>query len=125
MTGSEIKADFLFDIIEGKYTLKEVQKKIKSFEAEYGNEFFSDYDIKIKEKPWDKEYLDELKIKGMTGMASKQFYLHVAEVSEYVHDNCSKKEIHKKIYRNMKIGAVVGILIVIVITILSVFKVKG
>ena len=94
MTNLDIVAEFVMDIIEGKYTLSEVQARIKTYEEQYGSDFFADYEVNQKEKPWDASYLNELRLKSMTGMTSKQFILHLAEVSEYVHSR--EKSIAKK-----------------------------
>ena len=118
MTNSEIKAEFMIDIIEGKYTLNEAKQKIRAYEEQYGTDFFADYEIEKKDKPWDMEYLKKLKLKGMTGMASKQFFLHLAEVSEYVHaktDTSHSKGDKKKF---IIAGIIAGIIIALVIVIL-------
>lgn len=121
MTDIELKAKFMMDIIDGKYTLKEAKKKICEFEEKYGSDFFVSYDIEKKDKPWDMEYLKELKLKGMTGMSSKQFFLHLAEVSEYVHANAdtSHSKGDKKKYIIAGIIAAIIIALVIVILFLS------
>lgn len=91
MDDIEITVKLIRDIINGKMNLTKTEKKIAELEAEYGKDFFEDYDIEKKEKPWDEKYLRELEIKSMAGMNSKQFILHLAEVSEYVHSNKSRK----------------------------------
>lgn len=122
MTNSEIKAEFMVDIIDGKYTLNEAKQKIRAYEEQYGTDFFADYEVEKKDKPWDMEYLKKLKLKGMTGMASKQFFLHLAEVSEYVHANAytsHKNDSKKKIFIA---GVIAGIIIALVIVILCLSK---
>lgn len=121
MTHSEIKAEFIMDIINGKYNLNETKKMIKEYESKYGSDFFADYDIEKKAQPWDSAYLNELKIKSMTGMISKQFILHLAEVSEYVHAHEMKKSNgNKKKY--IIIGIVAGIILALVILFLCMSK---
>lgn len=85
MTNSEIIARFIMEIINGELSLMDTKKRIQEYESKYGTNFFADYDVEKKEKPWNSDYLNELKFKSMTGMTSKQFILHLAEVSEYVH----------------------------------------
>lgn len=119
MTQAEIKAHFMLEIINGKFSLNDVIKQIQQYEKEYGANFFADYDVEEKEKPWDEAYLKELRIKCMAGMASKQFILHLAEVSEYVHNN-QKNKIRKT--RKAIIAAIAAIIVILMITILCLSK---
>lgn len=112
MGNIEIKVQFIMDIIEGKYTLSETKKKMQEYEEKYGSDFFVEYEVEKKGKPWDRNYLEELRLKSMTGMSSKQFILHLAEVSEYVHKNEKQKKIRKKIIIT---GAICGIIAALVI----------
>lgn len=112
MGNIEIKVQFIMDIIEGKYTLSETKKKMQEYEEKYGSDFFVEYEVEKKGKPWDRNYLEELRLKSMTGMSSKQFILHLAEVSEYVHKNEKQKKIRKKIIIT---GAIFGIIAALVI----------
>lgn len=122
MTNSEMKAEFMMDIIDGKYTLNEAKQKIRSYEEKYGTDFFADYDIEKKDKPWDMEYLKELKLKGMTGMSSKQFFLYLAEVSEYVHANAGTSHNKGDKKKFIIAGIIAGIIIALVIVILFLSK---
>ena len=122
MTNSEIKAEFMVDIIDGKYTLNEAKQKIRAYEEQYGTDFFADYEIEKKDKPWDMEYMKELKLKGMTGMASKQFFLHLAEVSEYVHANADTSHSKGDKKRFIFAGIIAAIIIALVIVILCLSK---
>lgn len=92
------------DIIEGKYSLAAAKSKMQEFEAKYGRDFFGDYEVEKKNTAWDSDYLNDLKIKCMAGMTSKQFVLHVAEVSEYV--NSQKKE-KNKLKKYIRVGIAV------------------
>ncbi len=122
MTNSEMKAEFMMDIIDGKYTLNEAKQKIRVYEEKYGTDFFADYDIEKKDKPWDMEYLKELKLKGMTGMSSKQFFLHLAEVSEYVHANADTSHNKGDKKKFIIAGIIAAIIIALVIVILFLSK---
>ncbi|MBR4627860.1 MAG: hypothetical protein IKO47_09215 [Ruminococcus sp.] len=115
MDQANIQSDFFFDIVKGKYTLKGTVKKIEEYEAQYGKDFFADYDVKKKDKPWDIDYLNELESQGIAGMASKQFFIHVAEVSEYVHNNMKKKK-HKKflLMISAAVVAIIGVVVIII-----------
>jgi len=90
-SNAAITSRFIYDIIKGKYSLVEVKQMINLFEKKHGSDFFEDYEVNKKGKPWDMQYLKELETKSVTGMGSKQFILHLAEVSEYVHKNQKKK----------------------------------
>lgn len=122
MTNSEMIAEFMMDIIDGKYTLNEAKQKIRAYEEQYGTDFFADYEIEKKDKPWDMEYLKELKLKGMTGMASKQFFLYLAEVSEYVHANADTSHSKGDKKKFIIAGIISAIIIALVIVILCLSK---
>lgn len=112
MTGSEIKYNFVKEIANGKLSLKDVQQRIQEYEQKYGIDFFDDYDIEKKEKPWNKEYLKELEAKILSGIRSKQFILHLAEVSEYVYTN-EKTEINK--HKTFLISTIIAVIVVVTI----------
>jgi hypothetical protein len=86
-----ITSSFIDDIVKGKYSLADVKQMINLFEKEHGSDFFVKYEVDKKDKPWDMAYLKELELKSVGGLCSKQFILHLAEVSEYVHKNQKKK----------------------------------
>lgn len=111
MTNAEIKSLFIQEIIDGKLSLSDVQGRIQEYEREYGSDFFSDYEIEKRNKPWDEAYFNELKRKSIT-MASKQFILHLAEVSEYVHSHEMKSNQEKN---GKSKGLLLGISIVVAI----------
>ena len=114
MTASEIKYDFIKEIIDGKLSFNDVQKRIQEYETKYGNDFFDDYDIPKKNKPWDREYLKELELKSLSGLRSKQFILYLAEVSEYVYSN-EKAYKRKRITKIIIPTAIVATMVVITI----------
>ena len=105
------KAELFLDIVDGKYTSEAVKQKIRELEEQFGNNYFAHFDINRKNPPWDMKYLEELKKKGMSGMASKKFFLHLAEVSEYVH----AAEKARKRKKCILIGAIAVIIIALVI----------
>lgn len=88
---TNITVQMIRDIINGKMNTEQTNRKIRELESQYGTDFFLDYEIDKKDKPWDEAYLYELELKSMTGMSSKPFILHLAEVSEYVHAQKSGK----------------------------------
>ena len=93
LESTEIIVQLKRDIIKGKMNLQNTKDRISELEAQYGQDFFIDCDYdEAKPKPWDEEYLRKLEIKSMTGMSSKQFILHLAEVSEEVHSKKSNKK---------------------------------
>lgn len=92
LESTEIIVQLMREIINGKMNLQQTKDKMLQLETKYGQDFFLDYDYdEAKPKPWDEEYLQELEIKSTAGMSSKQFILHLAEVSEYVHSKKSNK----------------------------------
>lgn len=106
------KSEFIMEIINGNYTLDEAKNEVKEYEKRYGSDFFADYEVERKPKPWNREYLEELSLRSMSGMASKQLILHLAEVSEYIHKNEKQKKIKKIIIIT---GAICGIIAALVI----------
>lgn len=113
----QIKNELIKDIIEGKYSLEQVRDIIQKIEAEFGEEFFDNYDVPKEEKPWNRETLKKLETASLVGTCSKQFILHLAEVSEYIHnkernDANSKKKSNR--LRILVISVIVGIVILVV-----------
>jgi len=76
-------ASLIIDIFKGRHTREEVHDIISYYEKQNPN-FFVDYDIKKKEKPWDKEYFEALKKRAVAGTSSKQFILHSTDVIDYL-----------------------------------------
>lgn len=93
LESTEIIEQLMSDIINGKMNLQQTKDEIRRLEVKYGHDFFISYDYdEAKPKPWDDEYLKELEIKSIAGMSSKQFILHLAEVSEDIHAKRAKKK---------------------------------
>lgn len=105
------KGDLLIDIIENHLSVEEVKKRIRELEDVYGDNYFLDYDIEeagIERKPkqdWDYEYYEQVKIKGILGVASKQYFLYFAEVNEYIYN---QKLEEKKTKQCKKITAIIA-----------------
>ena len=116
MTNAEIKSLFVQEIIEGKISFNDVKKRIQEYEEKYGADFFADYEIEKKDKPWNEEYFNELKKKSIA-MTSKQFILHLSEVSEYVHEHETHQNNNKK-----KAGIISVIASLIVLILILVFN---
>lgn len=72
-------------ILDGEITYDEVKKSLDDLEQQYGKDVFPGFILKKKPKPWSRKYLNELNEKRMAGATSKEFILHLAEVSDYVH----------------------------------------
>jgi hypothetical protein len=106
---AEEQIDLVRRIVKGEVTKAEVQKELDKMEAKYGSECFNSYPVKKKAKPWDKKYLEELEMLSSSGASSKEFYLHMAEVSQEV--NKSRFPISTIIV----VGAVIVIGIVILL----------
>lgn len=112
MTGTEEQFKLVGKISKGEIRKPEVEKELDRISKEYGDDCFNSYAVHKKPQPWDEGYLDELKILSTSGAASKDFYLHMAEVSDYLNDN-KKKESHKKV--GFLAGIAVVVLIIIVV----------
>ncbi len=108
-------AQMIRDIINGKMNQAQAQNKIQELETQYGTEFFPNYAVEIKDKPWNQEYLNDLELKSMAGMSSKMFILHLAEVSEYVHAQNKKRNTSKKVFGIVAIAAAVLVIAGVII----------
>lgn len=72
-------------IVAGDLTVEQVKEELNRIETEYGPDSFDLYKVKKKSAPWSKEDLEDLEIQSASGACSKDFYLYMAEVSEFVH----------------------------------------
>lgn len=111
----QIKNELIRDIIDGKYTLDQVEKIIQELEAEYGEGFFEKYDVPKEEKPWNRETLKKLETDSLVGTCSKPFILHLAEVSEYVHEKEQPVENSKKKGSLILIAVIATIIIIVIV----------
>lgn len=114
----QMKNELIRDIIDGKYTLDQVEKIIQELEAEYGEEFFEKYDVPKEEKPWNRETLKKLETDSLVGTCSKPFILHLAEVSEYVHNKERNDEDSKKKNIRLRILVVSVIVVILILVVL-------
>lgn len=78
-------------ILEKHISVEEVSKEIDKLIAKHGSSIFPEIVFTKKPKPWNKDYLEELKNKNITGACSKEFVLHMAEVSSYIAARKRKK----------------------------------
>lgn len=80
-------SELMINAANGKLNLQQTKDKMRELEAQYGKDVFLDIDYdKAKPKSeWNEEYLQDLMFTAMAGFYSRQFILHLAEVSEYVH----------------------------------------
>ena len=72
------------DILYSNLNTKATKNRLMKIEEKYGKNIFDSYSFEKKEKPWDKEYLEELKLKIMSGIISKELIIHLAEVNDYL-----------------------------------------
>ena len=71
-------------ILSNKISKKQLVKEIESIEKKYGEDAFLPYNLVKKEKPWGKDYYNELVLLGNAGACSKEFLLHIIEVRDYL-----------------------------------------
>ena len=88
-------------ILAGDLSVEQVKNEIARIEKEYGTDSFDSYKVKKKSAPWTEADLDDLEIQSASGACSKEFYLNMAEVSEFV---------HKKYKKNGWIGCITSFL---------------
>ena len=77
-------------ILSGELTVEQVKCEIERIESEYGPSAFDSYKVKKTNAPWNKEDLEKLEIQSASGACSKEFYLYMAEVSEFVYKKNKK-----------------------------------
>ena len=94
------------EILEKHIPVAEVRKRIDDLSGKYGDNIFPEIWFEKKEHPWDEAYLTELKNRNITGACSKEFLIHMAEVSEAVYEQ-------KR--RTIMIGLAVAVVIVVVV----------
>lgn len=80
-------------IASGSINQSLVLKEIDRIEREYGEDAFGAYRVQRKSAPWTKADLDELEIQSASGACSKDFYIYMAEVSDYVHKDVKERGI--------------------------------
>lgn len=73
------------DIVSGNINLEQVKETLERIECEYGPDSFDSYKVEKKSAPWTMEDLNDLEFQSISGACSKDFYLYMAEVSDYVH----------------------------------------
>jgi hypothetical protein len=96
------------DILNHHPEVDEVKFRMDELTAEYGKSIFPEIVFEKKEKPWDEAYLQELKDKNITGACSKDFILHMAEVSRYLYER----------KRNMIIIGIIVVIVAVVVVIM-------
>lgn len=72
-------------IVGGELSKTLVIEEINRIEKEYGEDAFNSFVVKKKSSPWTQKDLDDLEMQSASGAGSKEFYLYMAEVSEFVH----------------------------------------
>ena len=83
---SEERWNLCDNVAHRKMSYKQTLNKINELERKYPNEdIFTRFSIDKKDKSeWDEEYFDKLNNLCMSGAGSKEFILHMAEVSDYL-----------------------------------------
>ena len=71
-------------IMNNNITLVQLEKEFEKIEASYGSDAFNPCDFQKKEKPWNKSYLEDLKKLYRAGASSKDFFIHLYEVTRYI-----------------------------------------
>lgn len=74
------------DILQKHIPIDDVKNRINVLSMKYGEGIFPEIIFAKRERPWNDEYLCELKRMNITGACSKDFLLHMAEVSRYLYE---------------------------------------
>lgn len=93
-------------IMDGRVDKKRAGIIIDDIKRKYGDDAFPAFEFEKKQKPWDRDYLQQLETKNVTGACSEEFILHMAEVSDYI---AAKKK-----------KTIVGIVIVVLIVVATI-----
>ena len=73
------------DIINGKFTVNDVKNIIEKLSGHFYPEKFVDTDsFPTPKKPWSDKTLHYLEMVGLCGENSKEFFICLAEVSDYL-----------------------------------------
>lgn len=99
------------EILNYNITKKEVEGILNRMEEEYGKQIFPSIDFEKKPQPWNEKYLRELKEKNMAGAYSRDFILHMAEVSEKIAE-------YRKIKKILALIVISVVLLIILVVIL-------
>ncbi|WP_461204577.1 hypothetical protein [Clostridium sp. DL1XJH146] len=100
-------AELVSNIVEGKITKKLTEKELIKIQKKY-EEPFMIYEPDRKEKPWDINYLNELKKAVPFGATSSEYILYMAEVADEIYKN-------KRLIKNILyiVGVISGIAIIL------------
>lgn len=79
-------------ILAGELSKEDVKLEIDRMENEYGESAFNLYKVSKKDAPWTQRDLDDLEVQSAAGALSKDFYLYMAEVSDFVHRKNKKNK---------------------------------
>lgn len=100
-------------ILKGEMRYPDVEKELDRISMQYGEDCFNCFRVERKEKPWSEKDLEDLGILSACGAGSREFYLYMAEVSDYVHSQkATKRKRGKLILYIILICICVGIIIV-------------
>lgn len=95
--GRKERIKLVSKILNGEIRKADVAKELERISNQYGDGCFNSYEVKRQSKPWGRKNLKELEILSASGAASKEFYLHMAEVADKVYARESNIKKAKKI----------------------------
>lgn len=100
-------------ILEEHIPTDEVEEEISQLITRYGDNVFPDIIFSPRDKPWDADYLEELKLMNITGACSKEFLLHMTEVSNYIASQKSRKVMFAIISAMILLIVIAGIIVLL------------
>ena len=113
MDAFDEQINMIHDILDGKLSKEQTKVKIDEISKKYGDNNFTHYDLVKKDKPWTRADLDELHKICITGVASKDVYLYMAEISDYLKAKKKKNIIISLVVACVLVSIFVGILIML------------
>ena len=84
MSAFDEQTKLINDIMNGRTSYDKVKQTLEHIENEYGENSFIDYKAEKKEKPWTKDDLYKLYDLCIAGVSSKDIFLYMAEISDYL-----------------------------------------
>lgn len=78
-------------ILTGEMRYADVEEALNRISMQYGEDCFNSFPVERKEKPWSDKDLEDLGTLSACGAGSREFYLYMAEVSDYVYSQKAAK----------------------------------
>ena len=92
----QARMKFIQEAIAGSLSPEQAKERLDQFQQEFGEDAFLPGKVTKKPQPWDQTYLNELEMEAVSGAASREFLMHLAEVGAFVKRDTKKKQTRKR-----------------------------